>query len=147
MCVCVCVCVKRLLSVWFLLTTAYSITSYGNVVFDLCLLFQKDNQGVKQGLLVTMSNKMPYDSVMYWVSPCGLKSLGLLNMVSSPWTFWTDTQYFDVIYSTHFDWIKYLVHDNRCALDARKYSSVLLQHVLASITPSLGAPHHFVHGL
>jgi hypothetical protein len=78
-CVCVCVCVKRLLSVSFRLTTTYSITLYGNVVFDLYLLFQKHNQDVKQRLLVSVSDKMPYDSVMYWVSPCGLKSHGLLN--------------------------------------------------------------------
>ena len=88
-----CLCVKRLLLVWFHLTITYSITSYGNVVFDLCPLFQKNNHGVKHWLLVTLSNKMSRDSVMYWLPSCGLKSYGLLNMVSSLWTFWTDTQY------------------------------------------------------
>lgn len=138
-----CVCVKRLLSVWFRPTTTYSVTAYGNVVFDLCPLLETHNQCVKWELLVTMSNKMPCDSVTYWVSPCGRKSHGLLNMVSSPWTFWTDTQYSDVIYSTHFNWFKYLVNGNKCVLDARKYSSVLLQHVLASFSPSLGRSSPF----
>jgi hypothetical protein len=38
-----------------------------------------------------IKEEMPHDSVIYLLFPHGLKSHGLLNMVSLPWSFLTDT--------------------------------------------------------
>ena len=133
---CVCVCVKRLLSVW-----SPNRHLFHYFVRECCVWFMPALSETQPGCETRATchyvkwNALWFCSVMYWVSACGLKSYGLLNMVSSPWTFWTDTQC--------FDWIKYLVHGNKCVLDACQYSSVLLLHISASFTPSLGSSSPF----
>ena len=49
----------------------------------------------------------------------------------------TCLQYFDFIYSVHFDCIKLFIRDTKtCTLDMYKYNDISFLHVSASLTPS-----------